>query len=266
MPGPEFDTVVYEKRDHIAIVRINRPEAGNSLNSYLHWDLLQCWKDIRDDPEIWVGVLTSTGRAFCAGRDVRELAEHNARGEIVPRYDPKSKLFGVFGFPDNVDLTKPVIGALNGYAVGGGLGLALQCDMRVLNEESWVGDLHVNINQLGNPENLFLGLPRAIASELVLMGGRLPAADCYRLGLVNRICPQDQVMDVAMGFAEQICQMGPLAVRMNKELGMLLRKNMIPASHARMSALFSQIIRESEDGIEGPKAFAEGRKPQWRGR
>jgi enoyl-CoA hydratase/carnithine racemase len=266
MPSPEFDTVVYEKEGHVATVRINRPDAGNSLSSNLHWDLLQCWKDIRDDPEIWVGILTATGRAFCAGRDVRELAEYNARGEIVPRYDPTSKLFGVFGFPDNVNLTKPLIAAMNGYAVGGGLGLALQCDLRVLNEESWVGDLHVNINQLGNPENLYLALPRAIASELLLMGGRLPAADCYRLGLVNRIAPADQVMEVARGFADQICQMGPLAVRATKELGMVLRRSQVPPAQQRISDLLSAQIRESEDGQEGPRAFAEGRKPQWRGR
>jgi enoyl-CoA hydratase/carnithine racemase len=126
--------VIYEKKEHIAYVTINRPEVLNALHSYAYVELRSSWRDIGLDPNIYVGIVTGSGRAFCAGRDVKFLAQYQAEGKRTPHEDPNSPIYrwGGGGQPQDVDLEKPLICALNGFAVGVGLSIALQCQLRVM--------------------------------------------------------------------------------------------------------------------------------------
>src|SRR6266850_739861 len=124
----KFDHVIYEKQGHVAYVTINRPEVRNALHSYAYAELRSCWRDIGLDPNIYVGIVTGVGDAFCAGRDVKFLASYQAQGKRTPHEDPNNPLFhwGGGGQPSDANLEKPLIAAINGFAVGVGLSLALQ--------------------------------------------------------------------------------------------------------------------------------------------
>src|ERR1700732_2265097 len=136
----DLQFVRYEKKDHVAYVTINRPEVRNALHSYAYLELNSCWRDIGRDPAIYCGIFTGTGVAFCAGRDIKFLAEYQAKGLRTPHEDPNSPVFhwGGVGQPQNPELTKPLICALNGFAVGVGLSMALQCQLRVMADDAWL--------------------------------------------------------------------------------------------------------------------------------
>jgi enoyl-CoA hydratase/carnithine racemase len=138
----KLEHVIYDKKGHVAYVTINRPEVRNALHSYAYAELRACWRDIGLDPDIYVGMVTGTGEAFCAGRDVKFLASYQARGKRTPHEDPNDPLFhwGGGGQPSDANLEKPLIAAINGFAVGVGLSLALQCQLRVMADTAWIGD------------------------------------------------------------------------------------------------------------------------------
>ncbi|RDJ20639.1 hypothetical protein DWF00_05010 [Bosea caraganae] len=257
--------VLYEKKDHIAFVTFNRPEAHNSYNDQSHGELLKIWQDINADDNIWAVVLTGAGdKAFCAGRDVKELAHYQKRGEKVPRYDPKSPTYQQFGHIWHFDLQKPVIGAINGFAIGGGLAFFMHCDLRVMADNAWIADGHVNIGQLGGPEVIAQYMPYALAAELVLMGARITAQRAYEVGLVNRVVPPGQVLAEATKMAEQVCDMAPLAVQKCKHV---MKTLYAPSAGVHeLSDYYMAAMRLTEDGNEGPRAFAEKRKPAWKAR
>ncbi len=262
----ELETVIYEKKGHIALVTLNRPAARNAYDDRMQGELDQIWRDVRGDSNVWVAVLTAAGNeAFCAGRDVKELAVFQAQGKLVPRYDPASPSYGQFGAHlHRYGIQKPIIAGLNGFAVGGGLALALSCDLRVMSETAWVGDLHVNIGQVGGALRYVQALPYPIAAELVFMGGRMSAQRAYEVGLVNKVVPVAEVMPEAMRMAERICEMSPLAVQRSKEI---MQMYMQPqAGLAQLEEHYMAEQRLTEDGQEGPRAFREKRKPSWTGR
>ena len=259
------EVTIYEKKDHIAFVTINRPEARNSYNDQAHGELSSIWKDVRADRNVWAVVLTGAGReAFCAGRDVKELSEYQKKGKLVPRYDPEHPNYKVFGHLADYDINKPVIGAINGFVVGGGAVFFFGCDMRVMSEDAWIGDLHAAIGQVGGTELFAQHMPVAIASELVYTKHRLDAKRAYELGLVNKVVPYEQVLPEATKLAEAVCEMSPLAVQRSKEVMRTTRS--IPEGAVRLSKHYAIAMRQTEDGKEGPLAFKEKRKPQWTGK
>src|SRR6185295_16969787 len=139
------------------------------------------------DPDIYVGIVTGAGEAFCAGRDVKFLAKYQAEGKRTPHEDPNNPMFhwGGGGQPSDANLEKPLIAAINGLAVGVGLSLALQCQLRVMSTTAWLGDQHTNVGRLGSAHNLYMALPRAVAAYLTLCNGRLTPEKCLQLGIVN---------------------------------------------------------------------------------
>ena len=147
----KLDHVIYEKKGHVAYVTINRPEVRNALHSYAYAELRSCWRDIGLDPNIYVGIVTGAGEAFCAGRDVKFLASYQAQGKRTPHEDPNNPSFhwGGGGQPSDANLEKPLIAAINGFAVGVGLSLALQCQLRVMAETAWIGDTHTAAHHRG---------------------------------------------------------------------------------------------------------------------
>jgi enoyl-CoA hydratase/carnithine racemase len=259
------DNVLYEKKGHIAFVTFNRPEALNAYNDQSHAELQKIWKDVRGDNNVWAVVLTGAGnKGFCAGRDVKELSEYQKKGKLVPRYDPAHPNYNQFGHIWHFDLHKPVVGAINGVAIGGGLIFFFNCDLRVMADDAWISDGHVNIGQVGGPEVVAQFMPQVLASEMVLMGGRISAQRCYEVGVVNKVVPGNQVLPEATKMAERICEMAPLAVQRSKEVIQTMQK--APHGVKVLSDYYAAEMRVTEDGKEGPLSFAQKRKPVWRAR
>lgn len=262
----DLKTLTYELRDHIAVVTLNRPEARNAYDDTMQGEMSRVWREVRGNPDVWVIVLTAAGQqSFCAGRDVKELSAFQQRGELVPRYNPRHPSYGDFGAHlHKYAVNKPIVGAINGYAIGGGLGLLLSCDLRIMSETAWLGDLHVNIGQIGGAARILKQLPYAVAAELILAGQRITAQRAYEMGLVNKVVAPDDVLPEAMVLAEQICRMSPLAVQRSKEILQTLMQ--IPSGTLQLEEFYMADMRLTEDGREGPLAFREKRAPRWTGR
>ena len=256
--------VIYEKKGHVAYVTINRPEVSNALHSYAYVELASCWRDIGLDPDIYCGIVTGRGRAFCAGRDVKFLAQYQARGKRTPHEDPNSAIYhwGGGGQPSDANLEKPLISAINGFAVGVGLSLALQCQLRVMADDAWIGDTHTLVGRLGSAHNLYESLPRSVAAYLTLCNGRLSAQECLQYAIVNKVVPKERVIPAAEELAEMICRSSPLAVQAAVRLYRLSAA--FPPALAAYARQLDQDIAETEDGAEGARAFKEKRKPVWK--
>ena len=257
--------VLYQKKGHVAYVTINRPEVRNALHSFAYQELRSCWRDIGLDPEIYVGIFTGTGeQAFCGGRDVKFLAAYQAEGKRTPHEDPNSPIFhwGGGGQPQDVNLEKPLIAAINGLAVGVGLNMVLQCQLRVMAEGAWLGDQHTNVGRLGAPHEMYTAMPRVAAAYLTLCNGRLGAQECLQMGLVNKVTTQEKLMETAEAMADMICQSSPLAVQAAIRLYRLTAA--FPPSLSAYARHLDQEVAETEDGAEGSRAFREKRRPDWK--
>jgi len=250
----------YEKEGRVAIFTINRPEAMNALNIEVAQELHQAMADFRDDPELWVGIITGAGeRAFCGGADIKDtlpfMKEH--------RQDPWS-------FPPTImrgfELWKPLIAAINGMALGGGLEMALACDIRIASENARLGTPEVNLGLIpgwGGTQRLPRMIPWCKAAEILLMGRLIDAQEAYRIGLVNKVVPQAEVMTAAKEWAEVICRAGPLAVRAAKEA--MVRGFSMPLEDGlRLENSLIGYLMGTEDFAEGTTAFVEKRKPSYK--
>jgi enoyl-CoA hydratase/carnithine racemase len=260
----DLENVKYEKRNHIAYVTINRPERRNALHSFAYADLRQCWLDMKRDPDVYVGIVTGAGQAFCAGRDIKFLAEYQAQGKLTPHEDPTNPMYhwGGGGQPTDVELDKPLVAAINGFAVGVGLSLALNCQLRVMEEDAWLGDQHTNVGRLGAPQRMYRGLPRATAAYLTLCNGRLTPEAAYSQGIINKIAKKGELMAEAEKLAEMVCDGSPLAVQAAVRLYRLAADS-DESLNAYARALDKEIA-ETEDSAEGSRAFKEKRRPEWR--
>jgi enoyl-CoA hydratase/carnithine racemase len=259
--------VLTEQRGHIGIVTMNRPEARNAMSSALSAALTQTWARQEADPDIWVHVLTGTGEAaFCAGMDLKEAAAIRlggaAGGGKMPTRDPDAPI-GYGGV--SLRLRKPIIAAINGYALGGGCEMALACDLLVMEEHAQIGLTEVRRGlAAGAGGNIRLPrrIPPTIALEAVLTGIPLSAQRAYELGMVNRLVPTGKGLDAAIELAEVICEAAPIAVQYAKAV---TRASYAVGEQEANDA--APELREkwwnSNDMKEGPLAFAEKRPPQW---
>jgi enoyl-CoA hydratase/carnithine racemase len=264
MEPKDLKYVIYEKRDHVAHVTLNRPEVRNALHTWAYQELHKCWTDIQLDPDVYCGIVTGSGQAFCAGRDVKFLAEYQAKGLRTPHEDPTSPHYswGGGGQPQDSILQKPLIAAINGFAVGVGISIALQCQLRVMAEDAWLGDQHTAIGRLGMPHEIYCELPRTAAAYLTLCNGRLTAEECYRQAIVNGVVPREELIAAAEGLAQMVCRNSPLAVQ-----GVVKVYNMVKSFTPVMTEYVSEMDRqigESDDMKEAAAAFVEKRKPVWK--
>jgi len=219
---------------------------------------------MKRDPDIYVGILTGAGVAFCAGRDVKFGSKYWAEGKLTPHEDPNNPLYhwGGGGRPSDVELNKPLIAAVTGFAVGVGLSLVLECHLRVMEEDAWLGDQHTNVGRVGSPHHIYDALPRATAAYLTLCNGRLSAQECLQLGITNKVAPKGELLAEAEKLAEMVCRNAPLAVQ---TVVQLYRLSSTPSEPLEAYArALDKEIAETEDGIEGSRALTEKRRPVWK--
>jgi E-phenylitaconyl-CoA hydratase len=254
----------YEKRNHVAIFTLNRPEAMNAKNLEIFRRLKETMLDFRDDPDLWVGIITGAGhKAFCAGADVKEALPFMR----AHRHDLAQELSGGT-IIRGLELWKPLIAAVNGIAYGGGCELALACDIRIAAENARFAQLEMTLGAMpggGGTQRLTRFLPRCKAAEMLLMARVIDATEAYRIGLVNTVVPLDKLMPTALEWAEEICKLAPLAVRAVKE-AMMRGVSMSLEDGLRLEKLLFDKVSGTEDFEEGTKAFKERRKPVFKGR
>ncbi len=248
----------YKKEGRIATFTINRPRAFNAIDVESWQQLNEAMIDFRDDPELWVGIVTGAGdKAFCAGADIKDtlpyMKEHSHwMWPMAPKY--------------GLDLWKPLIAAINGVALGGGLEIALACDIRIASENARLGTPEVNLGLMpgwGGTQRLPRVIPWAKAAEILFMGKPIDAQEAYRIGLVNKIVPQDKLMSTAKEWAQALCQVGPLGVRAAKQA--MLRGYSLPLEEGlRLEGSFFQHLLNTEDHKEGVSAYIEKRKPNFK--
>lgn len=261
MPLTGPDILLYEKKDRIVTITINRPERMNALSVETLLRLEEAWETFRDDDDAWVCVLTGAGdRAFCTGLDLKDQAEIYQKGEVL--YTKKRR---IQFYP--LEIWKPIIAAVNGYAVAGGFNLAQHCDVRIAAENAEFGVAETRWNMgAGWVADLthIVGLGHAL--EIVLWGdARMPAKRAYEIGFVNRVVPKEKLMEEAMSWAERSLNLGPRSVRNLKEI--LYRGAYLPTRDARAFAnALEDNLLYMEDSKEGPRAFAEKRKPRFQNR
>ncbi len=264
--GDEVLLVERFPEQHYAILTVNREERGNSINFDLGRRLDDTWEELKDDDEIWAVILTAAGeRFYCAGEDLRDRAELD--GEYEGGFNQYVKDHGGLGnfAPLDHDFWKPVIGAINGFAVAGGWYLAQICDVRIAVEHAMFGVPEVRWNL---PASFMAQatriIPPAIALEMTMWGARQYTAQrMYEIGFVNKIVPKEQLLDEAKAWAEEVCQMGPVSVWTHKEF---MYRYMFNDNYwaRRMGRAMFDKVNAMEDAIEGPRAFAEKRPPQWK--
>lgn len=262
-----YEKIIYEKRGRIAIVTMNRPERMNAIDPQTSAEMHEAFCDFRDDDELWVAILTGAGeRAFSAGNDLVAMSAAQQGGANAVSAAFSRAPFG--GITRNFECWKPMIAAINGYCLAGGLEIALSCDIRVAAEHAQFGLAEVTrgiIPGAGGTQRLPRTIPFGAALELMLTGDKFDAQWAYRYGLVNYVLPADQVMPKAMAIAERLCQNAPMSLRYVKEAA-YKGQSMTLEDGLRLEIEQSKRVLATEDAMEGPLAFAQKRPPQWKGR
>lgn len=257
--------LLYELKNRIAVIRLNRPEVKNSFST----EMINLWIEyltkMRTDDGVRVIIVTGNGDAFSAGGDIRKMAEGKLRSWDMKNF--------VWDGVDRVALTledidKPVIAAINGSAMGAGLDMALMCDIRICSEKARLAESYINLGVVPGDGGAYF-LPRLVgtskALELLLTGDILTPQQALELGIVNKVVPHDRLMEEALALAERIAEKPPLAVRMMKRA---VYQSQTGTLKSHLDYISSQLalLTETQDHIEAARAFIEKRKPEFKGR
>jgi enoyl-CoA hydratase/carnithine racemase len=253
------DAVLFDARDDgIAIITLNRPDTRNALSKEIRAGLFEAWERFERDPALRIAILTGAGdKAFCAGGDLKEMV---ATGMQVPPRD-------MFPLPyDTLELSKPTIAAVNGVAFAGGWMIAQACDLCVASRSAKFAVTEVKVGR-SSPwaSPLIHMIPQRIMMEILLTGKPITAQRAYEIGLVNRLAEPDGLMKAALELAGEILDGAPLSVRAARET-VMLSTEMGRSAALQAARHASELCYHSEDAQEGPRAFAQKRRPNWQGR
>lgn len=260
------DAVLYEKSGYIGIITLNRPENRNSMTDDILSGLEARVRQIKDDPDLRCVIITGKGTSFCAGADFKSGAQRNPGDRPL---QPNEKSFAMYQpFLSVLEIEVPVIGALNGHAIGGGMGLALVCDMRVANQDAKYGS---NFTKLGLHPGMattyllprFIGIPKT--AELLFTGRIITGTEAAEIGLANYALPVDDVFPKAMELAKEVASCAPIANRWTKK-SLYNNVDWNPQEAALHEAELQSRTIETEDHKEGVAALLEKRPPEFKNR
>lgn len=255
--------LTYEKKGKIAYITINRPEAMNAMDPETYRALSQAWINVRDDPDVWVAIITGAGdKAFSAGADLKKTI-----GRPVEKWHfwqtQEEQILN-----RGLEVWKPIIAAVNGFCLAGGMTLLLATDIRIAAEHATFGLSEVMRGILpgnGGTQRTIRQLPYPVAMYFLLTGERMTAQEALRAGLINKVVPLSELMPEAERIANRICENAPLAVRAIKELA--VKGQNLPIEYGlRLEQAIQQVLLTTDDAKEGPKAFSEKRRPDYSGR
>lgn len=262
-----FDTIKYEVDDHKAIITLNRPDALNALSPHMVTELRAAYDRAENDDDVWLLIVTATGRGFCTGADVKEIP---GDGKVVDER-PYLSTYDQWeapqeGTPPFRRMAKPVLAAINGICCGAGLDWVTTADIVIASERATFFDPHVSIGLVAGREVVRLArvLPRSVALRMALMGKheRLNAARAYELGMISEVVDHDRLLDRAHEIADIVNSNAPLAVRGTRLA--ILKGLDLPLHEAEMLAeSFRERNLHTADSLEGPAAFVEKRTPNW---
>lgn len=255
-------SIDFDLHANIATITINRPDRANALDVEHYAALSEAWQRVRDDPEVRVAIITGAGeKVFCAGADLKSF---------VGREQPLSEVWLTQKdslLNRGLEVWKPVISAVNGACVGGGMTLLLGTDLRVATTGAFFSLAEVKrgiIAANGGTQRIMKQMPYAVAMEMLLLGDRMGAEDAARWGLINRVVEPGDLMDTARDMAERIKENAPLAIQAAKELA-VRSQDMSLSEGLRMEQFVNRILHRSEDTKTAKTAFAEKRKPEFKG-
>lgn len=257
--------VLAEQHGHVLLITINRPDARNAVNTKVTLGVGEALDYAEEHAGVWVVIITGAGdRSFCAGQDLKEAAAG------VHLDDPRTERWGWAGFARHA-ISKPVIAAVNGFALGGGTEIVLASDLAIAADSAAFGLPEVKRGIFAGAGGAFrLGrqIPPKIASEAILTGEPISAARALELGLVNQVVPNERLLDAAFAMADRIMANAPVAVQASKRVARGITDGAVVAEEAdwERTGAAGKVVMASSDAREGMQAFAEKRPPRWRGR
>ncbi len=259
----KLEFVKYEKRNHIAYITFNRPERMNALHPPCHVEMDGVWDDFMADKATWVAIVTGAGdKAFSAGNDLRWTAEN--RGQVDQMLRSKG---GFAGITARFDIYKPIIAAVNGFALGGGFEIALACDIIIAAEHARFGLPEPRVGlaaAAGGVHRLPRQIPLKIAMGMMLTGKHITAAEAHSFGIANEVVALKDLIPSAEKWAAEIMECSPLSVQASKQAALDGLGIPVKEAMAKPYEILSKLFR-SKDAVEGPLAFSEKRKPNWTG-
>jgi enoyl-CoA hydratase/carnithine racemase len=265
----EQKNVLFEVKDRVATITLNRPERLNAINKELRDELREAWMRVKSDTDIWCAIVTGAGRGFSTGADVEKLASGGL--EKRDRWNELSihERIKVMPFPRRLLVHKPVIAAVNGVTAGASLDLVTESDIPIASERAEFLDPHVSLGHVSSHEmvNMARRVPVAWCMRMALLGKheRWSAEQALKIGLVTEVVPHDELMPRARELAAKICENAPFAVWGTK-MG-IIRGLGLPIEPAEeIAAGFYEVVEQTEDFLEGPRAYMEKRKPEWKAR